>query len=143
VTGGREIMTIVSETALLATPFTVTTTFPVEAPIGTGTAMLVALQLVIDVAVVPLNVTALVPCVEPKVVPVIVTTLPIVADVGDTLVMPGVGNTVNDAELLVCPLTVTMTLPVVAPLGTGTTIVAALQLVGIAVVPLNVTVLVP
>ncbi len=136
-------MTIVSETALLATPFTVTTTFPVEAPIGTGTAMLVALQLVIDVAVVPLNVTALVPCVEPKVVPVIVTTLPIVADVGDTLVMPGVGNTVNDAELLVCPLTVTMTLPVVAPLGTGTTIVAALQLVGIAVVPLNVTVLVP
>ena len=47
-------------TALLATPPTVTTTFPVVAPVGTVVVMLVALQLV-TVASVPLNVTVLVP----------------------------------------------------------------------------------
>lgn len=47
-------------TPLLATPLTVTTTFPLVAPLGTGTAMLVALQLV-GVAAVPLNVTVLDP----------------------------------------------------------------------------------
>ena len=45
---------------LLATPPTVTTTFPVVAPVGTVVAMLVALQVVI-VAAVPLKVTVLVP----------------------------------------------------------------------------------
>ncbi len=34
-------------------------------------------------------------------------------------------------------------MPVVAPLGTGATMEVALQLVGVAVVPLNFTVLVP
>jgi hypothetical protein len=67
-------------TPLLATPPTVTTTFPVVAPVGTGTAMLVALQLV-GVPAVPLNVTVLVPCVVPKFVPVIVTAVPIAPDV--------------------------------------------------------------
>jgi hypothetical protein len=47
-------------TPLLATPFTVTTTFPVVAPVGTLTEMLVAAQLV-TVAVMPLNFTVLVP----------------------------------------------------------------------------------
>lgn len=41
------------------------------------------------------------------------------------------------------PTTVTSTGPVVAPVGTGTTMLDAPQLVGVAVVPLNVTVLVP
>ena len=41
------------------------------------------------------------------------------------------------------PPTVTTTLPVVAPAGTGATMLVALQLVGVAAVPLNVTVLVP
>ena len=59
-------------TPLLATPPTVTTTFPVVAPVGTGTTMLVGPQLV-GVPAVPLNVTVLVPCVAPKFVPVIVT----------------------------------------------------------------------
>jgi hypothetical protein len=62
----------VKATPLLATPFTVTTTFPVVAPAGTGVAMLVWLQVVV-VAVVPLNVT--VPL-DPKFVPVIVTAVP-------------------------------------------------------------------
>lgn len=36
----------VKGTALLRTPFTTTTTFPLDAPAGTGTVMLVGLQLV-------------------------------------------------------------------------------------------------
>ena len=75
-------------TPLLATPPTVTTTFPVVAPLGTGTMMLVALQLV-GVPAVPLNVTVLVPCVAPKFVPVIVTDVPTGPDVGLRLVMLG------------------------------------------------------
>ena len=46
-------------------------------------------------------------------------------------------------ELLAVPPTVTITGPVVAPLGMVTTMLAALQLVAVAEVPLNVTVLVP
>jgi len=52
-------------------------------------------------------------------------------------------ETVNDTPLLDTPLTVTTTLPVVAPVGTGATIDVALQLVGVAAVPLKVTVLLP
>jgi hypothetical protein len=43
--------------------------------------------------------------------------------------------------LLATPPTVTTTLPVVAALGTGATMLVADQLVGVAVVPLNFTVL--
>ena len=49
----------------------------------------------------------------------------------------------NMTPLLTCPPTVTTTLPVIAPAGTGTVIEVALHLVGVAVVPLNVTVLAP
>jgi hypothetical protein len=45
--------------------------------------------------------------------------------------------------MLATPPTVTTTLPVVAANGTGTVMLVALQLVGVASVPLNVTVLVP
>ena len=75
-------------TPLLATPPTVTTTFPVVAPLGTGTTIIVALQLVGSPAV-PLNVTVLVPCVAPKFVPVIVTDVPTGPDVALRLVMLG------------------------------------------------------
>jgi len=132
-------------TPLLGTPPTVTTTFPDVAPVGTGAMMLVALQLV-GVAVVPLNVTVLVvPCEAPKLVPVMVTELPTAPEVGFRLVMLGAEAvfTVNTMALLVLPPTVTTTLPVVAPAGTGATMVVALQLVGVAAVPLNVRVLVP
>jgi len=127
---------------LLDTPFSVTTTFPVVAPLGTGTTMLVALQLV-GVPDVPLNLTVLDPCVLPKVVPVIVTEVPTGPDVGDRLVIVGVGSTVKLTPLLDTPLTVTATLPVVAPVGTGTTMLVALQLDGVPDVPLKVTVLDP
>jgi len=128
---------------LLATPPTVTTTFPVVAPAGTGTTMLVALQLV-GVAAIPLNLTVLAPCVAPKFAPVIVTKVPSTPEVGFRLVMLGAGTvTVKLVPLLATPPTVTTTFPVVAPAGTGATMLVALQLVGVAVVPLNLTVLVP
>jgi len=130
-------------TPLLATPPTVTTTFPVVAPLGTGATMLVALQLA-GVVAVPLNVTVFVPCVAPKLAPAIVTDVPTNPDVGFRLVMLGAGTvTVKVTPLLATPPTVTTTLPVVAPAGTGATMLAALQLVGVAAVPLSVTVLVP
>jgi hypothetical protein len=61
---------------LLAVPNTVTTTLPVLAPAGTDTVMLVGLQALAAAAVIPLNVTVLVPCVAPKLVPVMVMDVP-------------------------------------------------------------------
>ena len=114
------------------------------APLGTVVLIWVALQLVIVVAVVPLNLTVLVPWVDPKFVPAIVTAVPTGPDVGDKLVMLGAATTVNDDPALATPLTVTTTLPVVAPVGTVATIDVALQLVMlVAVVVLNFAVLVP
>lgn len=128
--------------ALLARPPTVTTTLPVAAPAGTGTTMLVAVQLVGGAAV-PLNVTVLEPLVAPKFDPAIVTAVPTGPLVGDRLVMAGGTVTVNGSALLAVPPTVTTTFPVAAPAGTGATMLAADQLVGVAAVPLNVTVLAP
>src|SRR5256712_237286 len=145
-TGVRLVMigagNTVNEPPLLATPPTVMMTLPLVAPVGTGTAMLVADQLV-GVLAVPLNVTVLVPWVAPKFVPVMVTDAPTAPLVGASDAMLGVANTVNATPLLATPPTVTTTLPVVAPAGTGTTRLVADQLVGVAVVPLNFTVLVP
>jgi hypothetical protein len=130
-------------TPLLATPPTVTTTLPVVAPAGTDVAILVALQLV-AVAAIPLKVTVLVPCVPPKLAPVIVTAVPRPPEMGFKLVMLGAGTvTVKLTPLLATPPTVTTTLPVVAPAGTDVAMLVALQLVTVAVVPLNFTVLVP
>jgi len=84
--------TTVKDTPLLAAPLTVTTTLPVVAPVGTVATMDVALQLPIVVAVVPLNFTVLVPWVDPKLVPVMVTDAPIAPEVGDKLVILGAAN---------------------------------------------------
>jgi len=130
-------------TPLLAAPPTVTTTFPVVVPAGTGATILVALQLV-GAAAIPLNVTVLVPCAAPKFAPAIVTGVPTTPDVGFRLVTLGPGTvTVKPTPLLATPPTVTTTFPVVVPTGTGATMLVALQLVGVAVVPLNLTALVP
>jgi hypothetical protein len=140
-----ELVLTVKLIPLLATPPTVTTTFPVVAPAGTGATMLVALQFV-GVAAVPLNFTVLVPCVAPKFVPAIITDVPTNPDVGFRLVMLGpelAAVTVKLTPSLATPPTVTTTFPVVAPAGTGTTMLVALQLVGVAAAPLNFTVLVP
>jgi hypothetical protein len=57
--------------------------------------------------------------------------------------MLGPEASVNATPLLATPPTVTTTFPVVAALGTGTTMLVALQPVGVAAVPLKVTVLDP
>jgi hypothetical protein len=97
-------LTTVNVLLLLATPLTVTTTPPVVAPVGTVATIELAPQLVIVVAVVPLKVNVLEPCVVPKFVPVIVTEAPTAPVIGDRLVMFGVGSTVNATPLLSTPL---------------------------------------
>jgi len=59
------------------------------------------------------------------------------------MLMLGGIKTVKGTPLLARPPTVTTMLPDVAPFGTGATMLVALQLVGVAAVPLKVTVLVP
>jgi hypothetical protein len=127
---------------LLFTPLANTTAFPVVAPLGTVVAMLVALQLV-TVAVVPLNLTVPEPWLDPKFVPVIVTEAPTAPVVGERLVMLGAETTVKLFPLLAVLETVTTTFPVVAPVGTVATMLVALQVVAVAEVPLNFTVLLP
>jgi len=114
--------------------------FPVVAPLGTGTTILVAFQLA-GVAATPLNVTVLVPCTAPNEVPKIVTEVPADPDVG---VIPVIaGTTVKVIPMLLPPMVDTTTGPVVAPVGTCVVILVALQLLGIEDAPLNVTVLGP
>jgi hypothetical protein len=127
-------------TPLLETPATVTTTLPVVAPVGTGATMLVALQLVGE-AFAPPKETVLDPCVAPKPDPLMITEVPGPPEPADKLLMTGV--TVKVTPLLARLPTVTITGPVVAFAGTGTTICVPLQLVGEPGVPLKVTVLDP
>lgn len=133
----------VKETPLLATPPNVTTTLPVVAPPGTGTTIAPPLQLE-GVAGVPLNVTVLLPWDVPQFPPMIVTEVPTGPDVGlsDEMVGGG-GGTVKVTPLLITAATETTTLPVEAPAGTGAMMLVSLQLVGVAVVPLKNTWLVP
>jgi hypothetical protein len=132
----------VKVTALLAVPLTVTITGPVVALVGTGATMEVPPQLV-GLAVVPLKVTVLPPWVEPKLIPAIETTVLAGPDIGERVVIPGPPATVKLTPLLAIPPAVTTTFPLVAPDGTGTVIEPALQLEGVAQVPLKVTVLLP
>lgn len=126
---------------LLAWPPTVTTTFPVVAPAGTGTTMLLSPQL-IGVAVAPLNITVLTPCVTPKLVPEIVTEVVGGPDVGLKLVIAGL--TWKATALLPKPLTITCTpSEPTGKLGTITTKLELLQLVGATPIPPKVTVLAP
>jgi hypothetical protein len=115
---------------------------PLVAPLGTGTRIDPAFQLV-GIPGEPLKVTALPPWVEPKPVPPIVIGVPTAPEDGDKLAM--LGTTVNGAALLAVPPTVTTTVPAppVAATGTDVVIDAELQLLVVAATPLNVTVLPP
>src|SRR5579883_75388 len=86
---GTGSVSTVKGTPLLCTPPTVTTTFPVVAPLGTLMVILPALQLAAVPAFVPLNVTELVPCEEPKFTPAIVTGVPMFPVAGVRLVIDG------------------------------------------------------
>jgi hypothetical protein len=86
---------------LLATPPTVTTTFPVVAVLGTVALILDDPHVVTD-AVTPLNVTLLPPCEDPKLDPLIVTNVPTAPEVGERLEIVGaaafVGSAVRSAR---------------------------------------------
>jgi len=125
-------------TPLLAMPLSVTTTLPEVAPAGTGTTMLVALQLV-GVAGVRLNVTVLVPCDAAKFAPAIVTEVPTGPKFGLRVVMLGGGVTVKSTPLLGTPPTYTSTFPVVVPVSTGAVMPVLVQFDALVCVPLNVT----
>jgi hypothetical protein len=75
-------------TPLLALLETVTTTFPVVAPLGTVAVMLVAPQAVV-VAAVPLNFTVLDPWLDPKFDPLMTTDAPTAPEVGFRLEIVG------------------------------------------------------
>ena len=79
----------VNVTPLLERLPTFTTTGPVVAFDGTSATILVLLQLVMDVAVVPLKVRVLVPWVVPKFDPLMVTEVPTGPEVGDRLLILG------------------------------------------------------
>ena len=91
--------------------------------------------------VVPLNVMVLLPCVVSNFCPEIVTEFPTTPDVGVSPLMQG--PVVNVTPLLSTPFTVTTMDPVLAPQGTGARMLVSVQFDGVALVPLNFTVLVP
>jgi hypothetical protein len=130
------------EALLTGLPFTVTVKGPVNAPDGTIAFMSVSLQLV-TAALVPLSDTVLLPFVAPKPVPEIETPDPTAPEAGDKPLMLKLSVTVKLDPLLFTPLANTTTFPVVAPLGTVVAMLVALQLVAVAGVPSNVTVLEP
>jgi hypothetical protein len=127
---------------LLACPLTVIVTWPVVALFGTVTPTDVLLQLV-TAAAAPLKRTTLLPWLVPKFWPLMVIAVPAAPLAGESDVILGPGVTVKVTPLLVVPPATIVAGPVVAPAGTGTTMLESLQLVGVAAVPLNFTTLVP
>jgi hypothetical protein len=92
--------------------------------------MLVALQFV-GAAVVPLNVTVLVPCVLPKFAPLIVTEIPTDPEVGFTLVIAGAEVPVPASDIAIgtaLALFVMLRLPTREPVAVGEKTTFATQL---------------
>ena len=119
---------------------------PPVAMAGTSTVILVGVQMLAGAVGVLLKVTVLVPCEEPKFVPVIVTGVVTGPDAGFRFVMAGGGDvTVKFIPLLGRPPTVTTTLALpVAIAGTSTVMLVGVQMLAGAVgVLLKVTVLEP
>lgn len=121
-------------------PLAPTVIFPVAAPVGTVTVRDVAEEAV-TLATVPLNLTVLLPGVELKLVPVMVTLVPALPDKGVNEVMVGPGRvTVKSlAEAAVLPRRLTVIFPVVASAGTVTVSDVEVAFVTVAAVPLNLT----
>src|SRR5438445_7609250 len=121
--------------ALVAVPpGVVTLSGPVVAPLGTVAEIEVE-EVAVKLALVPLNRTAEAPV---KFVPVIVTGVPTGPLVGAKLVIVGAGMTVKLFVLVaVPPGVVTLSGPVVAPLGTVAEIEVEEVAVKLALVPLN------
>ena len=118
-------------------------TGPVVAAFGTVTTACVSFQLEIDVAGIPLKVTVLVASnVSPKFNPDMVTVDPRGPEEGEMdLICGGAITTVKFSLTIVAPAAVVIERgPVVASLGTGTTIVVSFQLERVPARPLNKTV---
>src|SRR2546425_1133382 len=117
------LATTVNALALVVVPpGVVTLSGPVVAPLGTVAAIEVE-ELTVKLALVPLKVTAVAPV---KLVPVIVTLVPTGPLVGVKLVIVGgLATTVNALALVVVPPgVVTLSGPLVAPVGTVAAIAA-------------------
>lgn len=125
-------------------PFTVTVMGPVPlVPLGTLITM-VDTVLEVTVASIPFTCTTLFAGVVLKLVPLIVTTVPIVPEEGLKEVIAGVGPQVTVKALALVAVaapTITVIVPVVAPAGTVVVMPTVLLAVTTAVVPLNRTVL--
>lgn len=87
---------------LLGDPSTVTFTGPVVTFKG-GVATICVSDQLVTVRLKPLIWTMLVPCVAPKLVPVIVTLIPSGPDAGEMLVTAGTGTMVTGSALPVAP----------------------------------------
>jgi hypothetical protein len=126
----------VNTAVLLDSELLVTMTFPLLEPAGTTTEMLVGLQETIC-APIPSNVTT--PD-EPKLAPFTVMVVPTGPADGEKLAI--LGNTVNDAELLLVPapvFTITCVTPGLARLGREATMEVSVQLTIDATTPAMVT----
>ena len=117
----------------------VTDTLP-EVPLDTTADMLVELLTTKDVAAVPPNFTALAVV---KFVPVIVTVVPVIPDVGVKEVMVGAFTNVKPASVTVPPGVVTETLPEVPLAITAVILVALTTVKEVAVVPPKLTAVAP
>jgi hypothetical protein len=128
------------EELIAVTPSTITVITPVLAPDGTVVVILVAV-LAVTVAVASLNFTVLFAGVVLKFVPVITTDVPILPEPGVKEIIDGT-STVKFVELVaVCPLTVTVIAPELAPKGTDVVILVVVLAVAVAMEPLNFTIL--
>jgi len=129
----------VNEAVLVPVPAGVVTLIgPVDAPAGT-VAINEPYRTLLKDALTPLNLTALAPL---KAEPLIVTLLPTGPALGAKLSI--VGLTLKPVPLSpVPPGVVTLSLPVVAPLGTEVAIVASFVTLKLAPVPLNLTAVAP
>ena len=127
---------------LVAVPADVATEIlPVVAPSGTPVTIVV-FDITVKLALTPLKATFVAPL---KLVPVMVTAVPTLPEVGVKLEMTGGITTVKELLLVAIPPgVVTEIKPLVAPVGTVTFICVAESTVKVdAVVPLNVTAVVP
>ena len=139
-TTGPEPVTV-NDAVLVPVPAgVVTATGPVVAPVGTVAVIWVP-EVTVNVAAVPLKVTAVAPV---KPLPVMLTDVPGAPEVGVNEETAGAAVTVNDAVLVPVPAgVVTATGPVVAPVGTVAVIWVPEVTVNVAAVPLKVTAVAP
>jgi hypothetical protein len=126
---GAAVTVNVGPAGLETPPAVVTTTDPVVAPAGTTAVMLLVVQLLIDVAAILPNFTALPVPWALKFDPAMVTEDAIAPELGVRLVMLGAGVTVNGIPALCTPpAAVITTLPETAPDGTTAVMLLVVQL---------------